>query len=52
MEIILKTFKKCGLTNKLEGSEDNKFNWPEEKINELNEIIVDSNELKNELNYD
>ena len=52
METNLKTFKIYGLTNKLDGSEDDMFNWPEENINELNEIIVDSNELKNELNYD
>ena len=38
-EMIKKSFKICGISNSLDGSEDNFFKWPKEiNPSELNEI--------------
>ena len=50
-EMIKKSFKICGISNSLDGSEDNFFKWPKEiNPSELNEIENDSN--YNQINLD
>ena len=50
-EMIKKSFKICGISNSLDGSEDNFFKWPKEiNPSDLNEIENDSN--YNQINLD
>ena len=45
-EIIYNSFKYCGISNSLDGCEDDIFNWPTDKEFESDLIVKDLNELE------